>query len=70
MPDDEVDFSSPSDSASPGPGVNARRVLERLDEAECMALLANEGMGRLVFTSRYGPTALRVNSRGHVGPRL
>ena len=60
MPDDQADFSSPSDSAVPGPGVNARRVLERLDEAASMELLPNGGMGRLVFTSRYGLTALPV----------
>jgi len=59
MPDD-ADFSSPSGSASPGPGVNARRVLERLGEAECMGLLTDGGMGRLVFNSRYGLTALPV----------
>ena len=59
MPDD-ADFSSPSGSASPGPGVNARRVLERLGEAECRGLLAEGGMGRLVFNSRYGLTALPV----------
>ena len=35
-------------------------MLDRLGEAECMALLPDEGMGRLVFTSRYGPTALPV----------
>jgi nitroimidazol reductase NimA-like FMN-containing flavoprotein (pyridoxamine 5'-phosphate oxidase superfamily) len=35
-------------------------MLERLGEAECMALLAAGGVGRLVFTSRYGPTALPV----------
>ena len=35
-------------------------MLERLGEAECVALLPDEGMGRLVFTSRYGPTALPV----------
>ena len=60
MPDDQADFSSPSDSAVPGPGVDARRVLERLDEAECMELLPDGGMGRLVFNSRYGLTALPV----------
>jgi nitroimidazol reductase NimA-like FMN-containing flavoprotein (pyridoxamine 5'-phosphate oxidase superfamily) len=60
MPDDEADLSSASGSASPDPGVSARRVLERLGEAECMALLAGGGMGRLVFNSRYGPTALPV----------
>src|SRR5215831_10672695 len=60
MPDDQADLSSPGDAASPDPGVNARRALDRLDEAECMELLADGGMGRLVFTSRYGPTALPV----------
>jgi nitroimidazol reductase NimA-like FMN-containing flavoprotein (pyridoxamine 5'-phosphate oxidase superfamily) len=60
MPDDEADLGSPSSSASPDAGVDARRVLERLDEAECMELLADGGMGRLVFTSRYGLTALPV----------
>jgi nitroimidazol reductase NimA-like FMN-containing flavoprotein (pyridoxamine 5'-phosphate oxidase superfamily) len=60
MPDDKADLSSPSGSASPGPGAGARRVLERLSEAECMELLANAGMGRVVYTSRYGPTALPV----------
>jgi nitroimidazol reductase NimA-like FMN-containing flavoprotein (pyridoxamine 5'-phosphate oxidase superfamily) len=60
MPDDEADLGSPSGSGSPGPGVNARRVVERLGETECLELLATGGVGRLVFTSRYGLTALPV----------
>ena len=60
MPDDEADHSSASGSASADPEVSARRVLERLGEAECMELLADGGVGRLVFNSRYGPTALPV----------
>jgi len=60
MPDDEADLSSPSGSASSGPGMSARRVLEPLSEAECMQLLANGGLGRLVYNSRYGPTALPI----------
>ena len=60
MPEDTADLGSSSGSSSPGPGVNARRVLEHLNEAECMQLLADGGMGRLVFNSRYGPTALPV----------
>jgi len=60
MPDDEADLNSASRSGSAGPGLGARRVLERLGEAECMGLLADAGMGRLVFTSRYGLTALPV----------
>jgi Pyridoxamine 5'-phosphate oxidase len=59
MPDDGADLS-PASAASPDPGASARRVLERLSEAECMELLADGGMGRLVFNSRYGPTALPV----------
>jgi nitroimidazol reductase NimA-like FMN-containing flavoprotein (pyridoxamine 5'-phosphate oxidase superfamily) len=39
------------------------RVLELLDEAECMELLASGSLGRLVYTSRYGPTALPVTYR-------
>jgi nitroimidazol reductase NimA-like FMN-containing flavoprotein (pyridoxamine 5'-phosphate oxidase superfamily) len=60
MPDDQADLSSPGGSAFPDPGASARRVLERLSEAESMKLLANGGVGRLVFSSRYGPTALPV----------
>jgi hypothetical protein len=63
MPDDEADLSSPSDSASPGPGMSAWRVLEPLSEAECMQLLANGGLGRLVYNSGYGPTALPITYR-------
>jgi len=60
MPDDEADLSSSRGAASPDRGVHPRRVLERLDEPECIAMLADRGVGRLVFTSRYGPTALPV----------
>src|SRR5262245_48244755 len=59
-PADEADLSSPIGSASPDPGASTRRVRERLTEAECMDLLADGGMGRLVYTSRYGPIALPV----------
>ena len=61
MPDDdEADLRSPSGSASPDPGVRARRVVEHLSAAECMELLASVGLGRLVYDSRYGPIALPV----------
>jgi WD40 repeat protein len=60
MPDDKADPGSASGSASPGQGASSRRVLERLSEAECMELLAGGGLGRLAYTSRYGPTALPV----------
>jgi nitroimidazol reductase NimA-like FMN-containing flavoprotein (pyridoxamine 5'-phosphate oxidase superfamily) len=47
--------------------VGTRRVLERLGEAECMELLATGRVGRLVFTSRYGPTALPVTYKIDAG---
>jgi nitroimidazol reductase NimA-like FMN-containing flavoprotein (pyridoxamine 5'-phosphate oxidase superfamily) len=34
--------------------------MELLSEAECLELLANGGLGRLVYNGRYGPTALPV----------
>jgi len=67
MPDDEADLSSSSGSASPDAGVNARRVVARLGEDECLQLLADGGVGRLVFTSRYGPTALPVTYKIDAG---
>ena len=60
MPDNNADLGTPGGSAPPSPGVGAPRVVERLDEAECWELLASGALGRLVYTSRYGPTALPV----------
>ena len=60
MPDNEADSSSPSSPASGDSRVSARRVMEPLGRAESMKLLADGGLGRLVFTSRYGPTAVPV----------
>jgi nitroimidazol reductase NimA-like FMN-containing flavoprotein (pyridoxamine 5'-phosphate oxidase superfamily) len=60
MPDDDAELGSSSGSGSPDAGVAVQRVLARLGEAECLELLTDGGMGRLVFTSRYGPTALPV----------
>jgi Pyridoxamine 5'-phosphate oxidase len=62
MADEEADLSSPSGSASPDPGVGARRWTKNLSEAECMELLASAGVGvgGLVYNSRYGPTARPV----------
>ena len=34
--------------------------MDRLSDAEGTELLANGGVGRMVFTSRYGPTALPI----------
>ena len=48
---DEADLSSPGGSGG---------VVDLLGEAECWQLLAGGGLGRLVYSSRYGPTALPV----------
>jgi Pyridoxamine 5'-phosphate oxidase len=63
MPDDEADLNSPGGSAPPSPALGAGRVVDRLSEAECLELLASGGLGRLVYNSRYGPTALPVTYR-------
>lgn len=42
-------------------------MLELLSEAEVLELLANGGLGRLVYTSRYGPAALPVTYKIHEG---
>jgi hypothetical protein len=60
MPDKKADPGSASGPAPPDRGASTWRVLERLSEAECMELLAYGGVGRLVYTSRYGLTALPV----------
>jgi nitroimidazol reductase NimA-like FMN-containing flavoprotein (pyridoxamine 5'-phosphate oxidase superfamily) len=36
-------------------------VLEELDEAECLRLIASGGIGRIGFSGRYGPTVMPVN---------
>jgi nitroimidazol reductase NimA-like FMN-containing flavoprotein (pyridoxamine 5'-phosphate oxidase superfamily) len=36
-------------------------VLEELDEAECLRLVAAGGIGRIAYSGRYGPTVLPVN---------
>lgn len=59
MPDREADPGS----ASTDPDARRNRVVEQLNESEAMRLLASEQLGRLVYTSRYGPTALPVTYR-------
>jgi nitroimidazol reductase NimA-like FMN-containing flavoprotein (pyridoxamine 5'-phosphate oxidase superfamily) len=39
----------------------ADRVFEELDEDECLELIAPGGIGRIGYTSRYGPAVLPVN---------
>jgi Pyridoxamine 5'-phosphate oxidase len=67
MPDDKANLSSPSGSAPPDPGANTWRVVAPLSEAESLELLATAGLGRLVYNSRYGPTALPVTYRVDAG---
>jgi len=42
---------------------SGRRVLEHLEEAECLRLISPGGVGRIAFTGRFGPTVLPVNYR-------
>jgi len=67
MPDENANLDSPGGAASPGLGANTQRVLVPLSEAESLELLASVGLGRLVYSSRYGPTALPVTYRIDAG---
>jgi nitroimidazol reductase NimA-like FMN-containing flavoprotein (pyridoxamine 5'-phosphate oxidase superfamily) len=58
---------SSGDPMSSSPAGSVRRVVERLDEAECLRLLGIRGLGRLVYNSRYGPMALPVEYAMHEG---
>jgi hypothetical protein len=61
MSDEKADLSSAGGGhAAPGPGPGGWRELEPLGETECLQLLASGRLGRLFYTSRYGPTALPV----------
>jgi nitroimidazol reductase NimA-like FMN-containing flavoprotein (pyridoxamine 5'-phosphate oxidase superfamily) len=37
------------------------RVIETLDEAECLRLIAPGGIGRIAYASRFGPVVLPAN---------
>jgi nitroimidazol reductase NimA-like FMN-containing flavoprotein (pyridoxamine 5'-phosphate oxidase superfamily) len=39
----------------------ADRVIEELDRSECMYLISPGGVGRIAYTSRFGPAVLPVN---------
>jgi nitroimidazol reductase NimA-like FMN-containing flavoprotein (pyridoxamine 5'-phosphate oxidase superfamily) len=43
------------------------RVLERLDESECLQLIGAGQLGRLAYTGRFGPTVLPVHYKLHEG---
>jgi nitroimidazol reductase NimA-like FMN-containing flavoprotein (pyridoxamine 5'-phosphate oxidase superfamily) len=42
-------------------------LLEHLDEAECLRLIAPGGIGRIAYTGRYDVTVLPVNYKVHDG---
>jgi hypothetical protein len=44
------------------------RVLERLDESECLQLIGGGRLRSLAYTGRFGPTALPVLCKLHEGP--
>jgi nitroimidazol reductase NimA-like FMN-containing flavoprotein (pyridoxamine 5'-phosphate oxidase superfamily) len=43
------------------------RVIEELDEDTCLQLVSQGGIGRIAYTSRYGPAVLPVNYALHDG---
>jgi nitroimidazol reductase NimA-like FMN-containing flavoprotein (pyridoxamine 5'-phosphate oxidase superfamily) len=45
----------------------ADRVIEELDEAESLRLIAAGGIGRIAYASRFGPAVLPVNYKWHSG---
>ena len=49
----------PDDGSRP-PAIS-EPVVEALDETECLALIAGGGVGRIGYTSRFGPAVLPVN---------
>ena len=42
-------------------------MLEELDEAECLRLVASGGIGRIGYSGRYGPTVIPVNYQLYEG---
>lgn len=42
-------------------------VPEQLDEAECLRLISSGGVGRVVYSGRFGPTAIPVLYKLHEG---
>ena len=43
------------------------RTISELDEAECLRLIAQGGIGRIAYQSRFGPVILPVNYKWHDG---
>jgi nitroimidazol reductase NimA-like FMN-containing flavoprotein (pyridoxamine 5'-phosphate oxidase superfamily) len=61
QPEDPPPSSASGGVAPSGP------VTERLDETECLRLIAPGGVGRIGYTGRFGPTVLPVNYMLHEG---
>ena len=47
--------------------MSADRIIEQLDEAECLRLIAPGGIGRIAYQSRFGQAVLPVNYMLHEG---
>ncbi len=47
--------------------MSAERVIEVLDEAECLRLIAPGGIGRIAYSGRFGQAILPVNYKLHDG---
>lgn len=45
----------------------ADRVIEELEADECLKLISGGGIGRIAYTSRFGPAVLPVNYAWHDG---
>jgi len=66
MADDPAGFGSRGGSASRRPD-GGPRVLERLDERECLRLIGAGWLGRVAYTGQFGPTVLPVLYKLHEG---
>ncbi len=68
MSDDPAGLGPPGGGASQRPeGGRGPRVIERLDERECLRLIGAGRLGRLAYTGRFGPTVLPVLYKLHEG---
>jgi len=47
--------------------MSADRIIEQLDEAECLRLIAPGGIGRIAYQGRFGQAVLPVNYKLHEG---
>jgi len=66
MPDIPAGFGSGAGGAARRPE-GGPRVVQRLDERECLRLIGAERLGRVAYAGRFGPTVLPVLYRLHEG---